>query len=157
MGYVTDLSFALEVWKGEAVASGTQGFGNREGVGQAPVSFTQLNRTLDCPASEVKLHKNPEFQLTASDPGRVWVRRLGSWVGGVLLSGTLWKLFLLLFRFLGTGGVSTSSGHPHMITGQCSQFAGMSEDGPLVPRLDLYPLFSGLLLRGTWYLVCAFT
>lgn len=39
------------------------------GGGPGSRLHSQLNRTLDCPASEVKLHKNPEFQLTASDPG----------------------------------------------------------------------------------------
>ena len=87
------------------------------------------------------------------------MRRLGSWVGGVLLSGTLWKLFLFTLPISGTEGRLHFIWPPHMVTGQSSQFAGMSEDGPSVPvSLDLCLLFSGLFAqRYLEYLVCALT
>ena len=51
-GLCADLSFALWSLKGEAVASGTQGFGIWEGAGQAPGFIHNSRPTLDRPASQ---------------------------------------------------------------------------------------------------------
>ena len=109
--------------------------------------------------AEVKLRKKPEFQLTASDPGeRGWGGWVAGWVGYSRLAPS-GSCFSLLFRFLGTEGRLHFIWPPHMVTGQSSQFAGMSEDGPSVPvSLDLCLLFSGLFAqRYLEYLVCALT
>ena len=49
-GLCTDLSFVLWSLKGEAVASGTRGFGTWEGAGQAPGFIHNSCPTLDRPA-----------------------------------------------------------------------------------------------------------
>ena len=109
--------------------------------------------------AEVKPHKKPKFQLTASDPGgHGWGGWVAGWVGYSRLAPS-GGCFSLLFWFLGTGGWLHFIWAPlysyRPVLPVCRDVRGWA----LSPvSLDLYPLFSGLFThRYLEYLVCAFT